>query len=317
MGNQASQPAHAGPALPPTAENRRLAEALRRVARLLREQRANPFRVNAYWRAARTVEGLPRGVRDILAEAGPEGLVALPNIGWGIAGAIREWLQTGRWGLLERLEGESEPERLFQSLPGVGPALARRLHEELHVDTLEALEQALFEGKLDGVAGVGPRRREMIRSGLASLLGRAARQPPAPTGERPEIALLLDVDREYRDKARSGRLPRIAPRRFNPTGERWLPVLHTRRDGWHFTALYSNTPLAHRLGRTGDWVVLYFYDGEHRERQATVVTESRGALAGRRVIRGREAECLAHHAAGGASEVGEPRRAPQSAAIRS
>jgi DNA polymerase (family X) len=55
-------------------------------------------------------------------------------------------------------------------------------------------------------------------------------------------------------------------------------------------ALCSNTALAHRLGRTRDWVVIYYYDGDHREGQCTVVTETRGALAGERVVRGRELE---------------------------
>jgi putative hydrolase len=111
----------------------------------------------------------------------------------------------------------------------------------------------------------------------------------------PAVGTLLAVDREYRHDAEAGRLPTIAPRRFNPSGEAWLPVLHTQRDGWHFTALYSNTAQAHQLGRTRDWVVLYFYDDQHAEGQHTVVTETHGPLAGRRVVRGREAECRAHY----------------------
>ena len=103
------------------------------------------------------------------------------------------------------------------------------------------------------------------------------------------------MDDDYRRKAEAGSLPTIAPRRFNPEGEAWLPVLHAVRDGWHFTALYSNTAQAHQLGRTRDWVVLYFYDDEHAEGQHTVVTETHGPLAGRRVVRGREAECRAHY----------------------
>jgi hypothetical protein len=100
---------------------------------------------------------------------------------------------------------------------------------------------------------------------------------------------LLDVDREYREKASRGELFKIAPKRFNPSGEAWLPVLHTRRGPRRYTALFSNTALAHELGKTHDWVVLYF--GERREeRQATVVTETQGDLAGLRVVRGREQE---------------------------
>jgi len=106
----------------------------------------------------------------------------------------------------------------------------------------------------------------------------------------PGVDLLLDVDREYREKASAGTLPRIAPRRFNPEGKAWLPVLHTRFGPWHFTALFSNTERAHELHRTHDWVVV-FYSDDGEEGQATVVTERRGRLAGLRVVRGREPEC--------------------------
>lgn len=86
-------------------------------------------------------------------------------------------------------------------------------------------------------------------------------------------------------------LPTIAPHRFNPEGKSWLPVLHTRRAGWAIPALYSNTARAHELGRVRDWVVLYAEDETHHEHQYTVVTASRGSLAGQRVVRGREEEC--------------------------
>ena len=107
----------------------------------------------------------------------------------------------------------------------------------------------------------------------------------------PDVGLLLDIDREYFEKARAGQLPRIAPRRLNPNHKPWLPVLHAHRDGWHCTALFSNTDRAHELHRTYDWVVI-FYCGPHEEEgQVTVVTERRGSLTGLRVVRGREPEC--------------------------
>jgi putative hydrolase len=108
------------------------------------------------------------------------------------------------------------------------------------------------------------------------------------------VSELLDVDREYRNKAATSRLRLIAPRRFNPTGEAWLPVLHTRRGTHQYTALYSNTARAHRAGTTKDWVVLY-YDDSSGERQHTVITATRGPLRDRRVVAGREAECLAFY----------------------
>jgi hypothetical protein len=70
-------------------------------------------------------------------------------------------------------------------------------------------------------------------------------------------------------------------------------VLHAARGPWQLTALFSNTGRAHALGRVGDWVVIHYQTDALPEGQCTIVTESRGPLAGRRVVRGREAECEA------------------------
>jgi putative hydrolase len=278
----------------PAAENEQVAALLRQAAEILQAQRANPFRVGAYRKAAETAEHCTESLREILAHKGRAGLEELPGIGAGISSAIVEMLRTGRWTQLERLRGSLDPVALFQTVPGIGPELAQRIHDALDVDTLEALEVACHDGRLDGVAGVGRRRAAAVRAALAEMLGRSRLRravPAASFAAEPHIDLLLDVDREYRERAEAGKLPTIAPRRFNPEGRSWLPVLHTSRGAWHFTALFSNTAKAHQLQRTRDWVVVYFYDDQHAEGQRTVVTEQRGPLAGRRTVRGREAEC--------------------------
>ena len=275
-------------------ENQQIADKLREAAVLLEAQGANPFRAGAYRKAAATIAGLTRPVREIFDTEGVTGLDALPHIGKGIAAAIAEILITGRWNQLERLRGTLEPMQLFQSVPGIGPQLAQRAHEALHIDTLEALEAAAHDGRLESVPGVGARRAAAWRASLAHMLQRMRPSDQAPlpaTTRQPPLAMVLEVDREYRHKAEAGSLPTIAPKRLNPDNKAWLPVLHTQRDNWHFTALYSNTATAHKLKRTHDWVVVYFYDEHHVEGQHTVVTETRGALTGRRVVRGREKAC--------------------------
>lgn len=277
--------------------NAEAAGIFRECAGLLRQQKANPFRINAYLRAAATLESLDSDARDILAAKGVDGLTELAGIGKGLAAAIEEIARTGGLAQLRRLRGEASPEQLFRAVPGIGPKLARDIHDTLHVDTLEGLELAAHDGSLQAVPGIGARRAAAIRAAVASTLARDRpgrdRHGRDLPGRTPPVDLLLAVDREYRRRAQAGSLPTIAPRRFNPGGEAWLPVLHAERRGWHFTALYSNTARAHELGRTRDWVVLYFYDDDHREGQCTIVTETRGPLAGERVVRGREAECRA------------------------
>jgi len=273
------------------------AEKLRELADLLEQQEANPFRVTAYRRAADTIEDYRKDLREVLAKEGLPGLDKIPNIGKGIAGSIQELARSGRLSRMERLRGQLEPENLFQTVPGVGPVLARQIHEALGVDTLEELEVAAHDGRLEKVEGIGPRKARAIRASLESMLRRLRGQMDRSRRPSPSIELLLDVDREYREKSASGRLPTIAPKRFNPEHESWLPVLHTDRGDWHFTVLFSNTARAHELGRTEDWVVVYFYDQDHQEGQQTIVTETRGSMVGKRVVRGREQECRRYYAA--------------------
>lgn len=282
-------------------DNSAIAVKLHEMADVLEQQHADPYRVNAYRRAARIVAEHPASLADIVRTGGLAAVVELPGIGRGIGAAILEMVTTGRWAQLERLLGTLEPEQLFQTLPGVGPDLARRMHDNLHVETLEGLEVAAHDGRLEKVPGIGPRRASAIRACITERLGsRHLRVHHETTA--PPVALLLDADREYREKAASGSLRTIAPKRFNPTGAAWLPVLHTQRSGWEMTALFSNTQKAHELGRTKDWVVTYFHRPGEAESQCTIVTETKGALAGHRVVRGREGECAAHYAEAGSSQ---------------
>ncbi len=279
--------------------NHEVATQLREIARLLRSQKANPFRVNAYLHAADTLDKLKQDVAELLQAKGVGALVELPAIGEGIARSIYEYVATGRMSRLENLRGAADPVKLFRSIPTIGRKLAERIHDQLHVDSLEALENAAREGQLSKVEGLGSKRREAIEAWLQKHLDEQRRRfrPAARVSEAPPVELILRIDEEYRQKAGADKLPRITPKRFNPDNEAWLPILHTTRDRWHFTALYSNTARAHQLGRTDDWVVIYFYDDHHREGQHTVVTETHGGLQGRRVVRGRETECLQYYEA--------------------
>ena len=275
--------------------NAQIAMRLDEAGDLLRAQGASPFRVQAYRRGAETLRRLERSVNDIFDQEGVEGLRKLPGIGDRLAIAIHNILRLGRLPMLDRLRGEFDPVELLQTVPGIGPVQAQRLHDELGIDSREDLESAAHDGRLDNVAGLGHKRVNGIKDSLAARLGRL-RPPPSETEDQAPIEEMLDVDREYRERAEAGDLHKIAPRRFNPTGEAWLPVLHTQRGNRHYTAMFSNTARAHQLGRTGDWVILY-YEGRAGERQATVITSQFGSLKGHRIVRGREEECARYYGA--------------------
>jgi Holliday junction resolvasome RuvABC DNA-binding subunit len=281
-------------------DNDRVGAALVEAAGLLEAQGANPYRVGAYRNAAKTVRALSEPVWKIVYREGLDGLMQLPAIGQSLAHSIVHLVQSGRLPLLDRLRGESDAERIFATVADIGPKLAHRIHEELGIETLAELASASFDGRLARVPGMGTKRLRAVRESLSGRF-RAVRPSPATTvrlqdEDRPwaSVGELLDVDREYRQSARQGRLPRIAPRRFNPTGDAWLPVLHTEREGRHYTALFSNTARAHELDATHDWVVIYRDDDNHSGCW-TVITAHFGRLRGHRVVRGREEDCAQYY----------------------
>ena len=189
--------------------NRLIAARLRERADLLELHGGNPFRAAAYRRAGDVVAGHPVDMALLLAREGLSGIDALPGIGPQITRATAEFARTGRWAQLERLRGEMQPERLFTSIPEIGPELARRIHDTPDIDALEELEAATHDGRLAKVPGLGPRRVALLRAALAGLLSRIRPAPERPALQ-PDVALLLEIDRAYRQKADAGELPRIA-----------------------------------------------------------------------------------------------------------
>ena len=192
-----------------TTFNHEVGEKLREIAALLEAQHANPFRSRAYHNAANTLENLPDDVSELVQAKGIKGLIDLPAIGAGIARSIYEYVAIGRMTRLENLKGGSDPVGLFQSIPTVGLALAQRIHDTLHVDTLESLENATRNGRLDQVEGLGTKRKEAIEAWLLKHLGEHRQQlrQAQHSSANPAIALLLKVDAEYRKKAEAGQLP--------------------------------------------------------------------------------------------------------------
>jgi putative hydrolase len=167
---------------------------------------------------------------------------------------------------------------------------------------------------LSGLKGVGEKLsgliREYVDTGTVQLLKELEKEVPADKLREVEteradhsfgkpievpVKIILEVDAEYRRKAAGGKLKKIAPRLLNPEKKAWLPILTKEHQGFKFTVMFSNTPTAHKLGKTDDWVVVYIQKGKG-ENQCTVVTESRGLLKGKRVIRGRERECERQYA---------------------
>jgi hypothetical protein len=267
--------------------NSDVARRLMTYARQLDAEGGNVYRVRAYRAAAMTLERMDRPVEEILAERGRAGLEAIPTVGKSLAYSVEALLRDGELKTVTPADSAREPDRLFASLPGVGKKLAEDLRDRLGLRTLDELLAAAEAGRLAEV-GVGPKRLTALMTALRERLA-----PPQAPPDEPALSDLLAVDEEYRT-GRQGQPQRMTPRKFDPEGERLLSIHSTERGGWKLKALFSNTALAHRLEKARDWVVISYEKGDDRG-QRTVVTETRGDLTGRRVVRGRERECRAHY----------------------
>ena len=215
---------------PRVADNRTIAERLEQVAALLEAQGANQYRVQAWRTGAATIRGLSSSAAALFEREGIEGLDRLPGIGPSLARAVAEIVERGTLATLERMRGEGDSLAEIASVPGIGHILAQRIHNLLSIDTLEDLEVAAHDGRLKAVTGFGARRLAGVRDALAARLSVRRRAHPA-AAPLPDVSEVLAVDLEYRGKAIGGELPLIAPRRFNPKREQWLPVFHTSRGG--------------------------------------------------------------------------------------
>ncbi len=278
--------------------NEDIAAMLDRIAGLLEIEGANPFRIRSYRDGANTIRQADRSVAQLVNEDRMDEVKQMPNIGSGLAGLIGGYVESGQSDLLQRLQTEVDPVQAFAQLPGMDKELAQRVVDQLDIATYEELEQATYNGNLEQVRGFDQDKVKTVQTALAGMLSGAAqnrieRKKAQAEGEdlpdRPSVETLLAVDAEYRKKAAAGQLKQIAPKRFNPENEAWLPILNTKRDGWDLTALFSNTAQAHKLDKVRDWVVIYYEKGG-LESQATVVTSGGGELGGKRVVRGREME---------------------------
>jgi len=146
-------------------QNAEIAAMFDQAAELLEIKGENQFRVRAYRRAARTIEGLPQSVKSLLA-AGRD-LSELPGIGKDLAGKISEIVETGHFPLLDSLRRKL-PGQLGEiaTLPGLGPKRVKLLHDKLKVSTLVDLERVVRTGRLHELRGFGP----MIEKKLSAAL---------------------------------------------------------------------------------------------------------------------------------------------------
>ncbi|MBW3653143.1 MAG: DNA polymerase/3'-5' exonuclease PolX [Actinobacteria bacterium] len=164
--------------MPSDPSNLQIAAAFDELADLYELDEAIVHRVVAYRNAARAIADSGRSVAE-LARAGRA--TELPGIGKTLEEKLVALLETGDIPAAVKLRARYPPGLLEMTrLPGLGPKRARRLFDELGIDSLDALRAAAEAEQLRGIKGFGPKFEASV---LASI--------GAGVGERPAQRVLL------------------------------------------------------------------------------------------------------------------------------
>ncbi|MDH4085952.1 MAG: histidinol-phosphatase [Nitrospira sp.] len=119
--------------------NQQLATIFRSMADLLSAQRANPYRVRAYRRAADALLAIDE---DVTALVERQGLEEIDGIGADLAKKIEEFLEIGTIRAYEELKTPLPAEvKSWASLPGLSESLVTYLYFRLGIRTLGDLDQ--------------------------------------------------------------------------------------------------------------------------------------------------------------------------------
>jgi DNA polymerase (family X) len=146
--------------------NEDVARQFAEIATLLKLNGADQFRVRAYERAAGAIGAAPVDL-STLDEAG---IAQLKGIGASTASKIAEYLSTGSMTMLDDLRAKVPPGLVeLIRVPGLGPKTARVLHDQLGVDSVEALRDAIAAEKLRGLPGLGAKTEAKLRESIARI----------------------------------------------------------------------------------------------------------------------------------------------------
>ncbi len=155
--------------------NREVARIFAEVADILAIQGENPYRINAYRRAAETIAALGQPLEVLWREGMLE---TVPGIGATLASKIDELLRTGRLEALEKLRAQV-PAGVVEMLqvPEVGPKRAALFWRELGITSIAGLEEAAREGRLAPLPGMGAKSEQKVLAGIEALKRRSGRLP--------------------------------------------------------------------------------------------------------------------------------------------
>ncbi|MEA2270983.1 MAG: polymerase, partial [Solirubrobacteraceae bacterium] len=159
--------------MPSDPPNATIAALFDELADLYELDGAVVHRVLAYRNAAKTVREAPRSVAALAREGK---VTELPGIGRTLEDKITALIETGTIPAAEKLRAKFPVGLVDMTrLPGLGPKRARKLFDELGIDSLEALRAAAQTQQLRNVRGFGPKFEEAVLAAFAAGVAEAPR----------------------------------------------------------------------------------------------------------------------------------------------
>src|ERR1700759_5341704 len=153
----------AAPSSDPT--NSEIAAALDELGDLYELDGAVIHRIVAYRNAAKAGRDAPTSITALAREGRA---TQLPGIGAIIQEKVISLAETGEIPALVKLRGKFPPGLVEMTrLPGLGPKRARRLYEELQIDSLDALQEAATAGRISELKGFGPKAEQSLLEAVA------------------------------------------------------------------------------------------------------------------------------------------------------
>ncbi|HUV46268.1 MAG TPA: nucleotidyltransferase domain-containing protein, partial [Dehalococcoidia bacterium] len=157
-------------------KNTAIAKIFSDIADLLELKGENAFKIRAYQKVIRAIEHYPKEIKIMIEEG--EDLRSIPGVGDAIAKKTTELVTTGKLEYYEKLKAEF-PEGITNllAIPGIGPKTANKLSTELGINSVDALEQAIHEGRVARLFRLGDKTAGNILQQIQALRRKDQRIP--------------------------------------------------------------------------------------------------------------------------------------------
>ncbi|GAC1349274.1 MAG: DNA polymerase/3'-5' exonuclease PolX [Ktedonobacteraceae bacterium] len=155
-------------------DKNQIASTLEDIAVLLAlQEKSNQFEVRAYENAARAVSSLDGDIVQLAREGKLKGT---PGLGPATIKRIEEMVNTGHLTYYEELRKTTPQVKLdMLRIAGVGPKKINAIYDQLHVASINELEQACRDDKVAHLPGFGKKTQDKILQGLAFLAQHSGR----------------------------------------------------------------------------------------------------------------------------------------------